>query len=570
MHKNQLERLSANAEWVPVASSLSRLCNAWAQRRDLVVYLGRDGGQGKASAFYDPGLAQIEINSVDAFGDADASLIGDLTDRMELSRFPVAGGLGLHEAMHAKFSTADLRYVEAALSPSQFEVFQLLEELRVERFGVLLYPKDAGYLRASTKTLLMAEGPEKQSPRGTAILLVCRAHVGVLTDSDVAPLISFLMSLDGWSEEILKELYQYVDAFVKLSDATSELADQMQIARDVDALLPKDPRSENESLEKVIEAVLSAAARGAYQDVFEAAEEARAEAKKEQVREEARERKRNEELAQEVFSSSTPVRSDWFGSNIKTRQPTSRERGAAIRLSRALETARYRDRISVETDSRLPPGRLDGAEAMRLSAARWAGGDVSRYLPFKHRERRIVDEPTLTVGIMSDTSGSMQQVQERIGVATYVISEAVYRLENAAAAQVYFGNEVIPGLRKGERLREVKTFPSTGAYEEFDEGFRALDGALDLLNGQGARLLIVASDGEFKQTSSRDQFALTNRWIGECTAKGVAVVWLQLRGQNALKNFPGLEVVTVGDDILDATDVIGQACIRSLATVSGI
>src|SRR5690606_20327722 len=103
--------------------------------------------------------------------------------------------------------------------------------------------------------------------------------------------------------------------------------------------------------------------------------------------------------------------------------------------------------------------------AMRLSAARWAGGDTSRYQPFKRRERFEVDEPKLTVGIMCDTSGSMSRVQPGIGVATYVISEAVYRIEDATAAQVYFGDTVRPGLRKGERLREIRTWNGGGGYE---------------------------------------------------------------------------------------------------------
>lgn len=570
MHDNQLERLSANAEWVPVAASLAKLCNAWAMRRDLIVYLGRDGGQGKASAFYDPERAQIEVNSRDAFGDTEASGIGDLTDRMELSKFPVAGGLSLHEAMHARYSTSDLAEVHGRMRPSAFTLLQELEELRVEGRGVIAYPRDAGYLRASTKTLLMEEGPESWSNRGTAVLLVGREHVGVLDREDVLPLESYLFGQDGWSVSVLNQMRDIITEFVMLDDSGSEFERQIELANTLDEILPKDPMDLDELLGQMIAAALSAAERGAYRDVYEAAEEATAEADREAREVAEAVSKQNEKTADQVFrtdkGSTAPVPLELRDA----RQPNSRERGAAVRLSRDLEKARYRDREVVDFDSQIPPGRLDGAEAMRLSAARWAGGDTSRYQPFKRRERFEVDEAKLTVGIMCDTSGSMMRVQPGIGIATYVISEAVYRIENATAAQVYFGEAVRPGLRKGERLREVRTWKGGGAYEEFDRGFRALDGELDLLNGTGARLLFVASDGEYKDTGRRNQVELSNQWIKACTDNGVAVIWLQLRGQNALAKFPGLEVITVGDDVLDVTEAIGQACIRSMATVSGL
>jgi hypothetical protein len=164
----------------------------------------------------------------------------------------------------------------------------------------------------------------------------------------------------------------------------------------------------------------------------------------------------------------------------------------------------------------------------------------------------------------------MGRVQSSIGTAVYVISEAVYRLDKAAAAAVYFGEKVYPGLARGERLRTVNTWLAHDGHEDFDNGFRALDGELSLLRGEGARLLVVVSDGQYGATvpgSSKGQLQAAREWLNTCVKNRVGVVWIQLRGQHTPFSGPGIEVVTVDGDILEATDAIGQAAMRALEHV---
>lgn len=570
-HARKLDRLQQNVEWIPVASSLGSLCNAWAARRDLTVYLGSDGGQGKAPAFFDPENAEIEVNSILAFGDVDPSLIGDLTNRSELSQYPVAGGVSLHESMHARWTEADWpRLHERFPSDRAWGVFVLLEEMRVERRAVELFPDDAGYLRASAKSLVLVDDVETVSPRSSAQLVFGRQVIGVLTESDTAPVVAWLKR-NGWSEDLLDRIREIILDFAAQLDHGPGLERQIELALELDSIMPVDPKGDSDDdLAEAIAAAMGKAERGAIQDVMESAERVEAEAERLAAEIQSEITERNEQKADQVFRSSdgsdAPVPSELLGS----RKPTTEERAAGVELARALEFAKYRDREVLDFWSEIPPGRLHGGEAMRLAAARWAGAPTQGYRPFKKRKRLETDEPRLTVGIMCDTSGSMESLQPAVGSATWVISDAVYRIDKAEAAQVYFGRTVKPGLRKGERLSEVRTWSGGGAYEDFDNGFRALDGELSLLHGEGARLLFVISDGEFKRYPGTDQIDACNRWLKTCNDNGVAVVWVQLRGQNYLTDNPGVEVVSVdAKDLLAMTREIGEACVRTMKRVSG-
>ncbi|UDL16545.1 AAA-ATPase [Microbacterium phage Zooman] len=551
--------------WMLVSTRVRDLAREWSKRLDISAAVKPRAGR-EGLAYYNPQDRTIHIDADVAFPGAEPEDIGDVRDRMELSRHPVAGGVILHESMHARLTSAvwDGDFVKRLGGRRVFEVFEMLEEMRVEHEGVALYPEDAGYLRASTRTLLMRDSEDElRSPRFAALCLYGRTVIGVLTVSDTMKVVNALYRA-GWTPWHLDEVAKAIHAFSRLSDVGVDFEKQILIAQELDKVMPFDPPVDLGELggDELFEAILDALARaerGGFSAVFEAAQD-----------DKARKDAELEALAREIEAENKQAASDVFGQRQPqelrgARKPTGFEKAAAVTLARELEEAKYREKHVEEYTSAIPPGRLHGGEAMRKAAAEWAGGDTSGYKPFKKRKRFETEEPTLTVGIMCDTSGSMGALQPAVGVATWVISEAVYRMPEATAAQVYFGPGVWPGLRQGERLDEVRVWTGSGAREEFDEGFRALDGELDLLRGSGARLLFVISDGDFKGR----QIAACENWLNTCTRNGVAVVWIKMSGQ-VLSNNPGVEVVDVDpDDILSAASAIGQACVRTLASVSG-
>lgn len=567
-HRTKMDRLTANAAWTPVSSRLGVICNRWAGRRDLVVYVGEDGGLGKAPAFFLPEKGEIEINSKNAFGSATPAMIGDLRLQVELAKFPVAGGLALHESGHARYSRSDWKAAHAELSASAFSVFELLEETRVEGRMADRFPADVGYLRASAKTLVFGDGVPT-SMRFAVQAVLGRHWVGVLDESDIGRVVAAVLSAPGWDQALLREVRDRILVHKDLDDI-DDAARMIELARELDAMMPpeepsgSDPDPEG-ALAEAIAGALSRAERGGSAVVL--SEALRAEAADARAEAEAleHEHKRHEHIARQIFP-----KKDEHGAFVptalqKSREPNDDERRAAVTLARELEKARYRDRWSVDVGSVTPPGRFNPGEAMRRSAAIALHAPSEGYKPFTDRKWEEVDETPLTVGIMSDVSGSMTAVQPAIGSAVWVIANAVYRLSGAKAAALYFGSKITPGLSVGQHPKLVRVFTGRGGREDFDGGFKALDGELNLLNGKGARVLVVASDGHY----TPEQRAARDKWTAKCVRSGVAVVWLALTPNPDVAIVPGLEIVTVSGKLSETAAVIGSACVRTLARVSG-
>jgi len=586
-HGKRLERIANNQDWLAVSGGLSALCNGWSARRDLYVYLGRDGGQGVAAAFYDPASGSIEINSEKAFGpNSNGARIGDITKRIELSKYPVAGGLALHESGHARFSTADWVKLKPVFSEqkSAWRVFELLEETRIEGRMARLFKYDRGYLRASAKTLVMGGDSDKWSARAIMQLVIGREVVGVLEHSDVEPVYPWLYKQDGWNSGIVARASEIILEFMSLQDSGVDLDAMVLLAKELDKLMPPDPGGDGEDDEDssdegagggipgAVAAALDKAAREGAAEAIAEGHMAEAREKREAQEKQNDEHARNVEMAEDTFDDSAGGVTNTPSALRNRRAPTAEERGAAVKLSKDLERARYRDRTVVEFGSQVPPGRFNGGEAMRMDAARKMGSRTDPYSPFRTKKRLEHDDPPLTVGIMADVSGSMTASQPNVATATWVLSDATYRVGNASSAMVYFGQSVYPGLRKGERLAHVRVWDGRDPWEQFDGGFRALDGELNLLNGSGARLLVVVSDGQYGGTIPVPQGDARDKWLRYCVRNGVGVVWLTPRdgSEPTEVHLPGVEIVEIGKDVLSVTSAIGSACIRALERVSGV
>jgi hypothetical protein len=196
------------------------------------------------------------------------------------------------------------------------------------------------------------------------------------------------------------------------------------------------------------------------------------------------------------------------------------ERQASVTIAKWLEKAKYRDRDVTEIASSLPPGRLR-TRAIVQGKALEARGVYQQTQPWRRKVRKMTDDPTLTVGVMVDISGSMNSAMEPMATTAWVMSEAVRRVQGRTA-MVYYGNEVFPTLKPGQHLDQVNVWEANDGYEKFDEAFRALDGALNLLNGTGARLLVVTSDGAYRSKEQERSI----HWVTRCKQAGVAVLWL--------------------------------------------
>lgn len=580
-------------EWRVVCRDVGRQARIWAGRNDIIAYVASENTRTEAPAAWMPKLSEMELNNARAFGKGVTPAdIGDFTDRGTHYRFPIAAGAVLHEAMHAAHTTFDFDDARNAVGPTVFNrTFMLLEELRIERYGVLRYPQNRVFLKASAMEFAVSTDDAELAQLSlirqfarVAVLALGRVTIGVLEDADVertkiaidkvfAPnTLDKMTSL--WKEFTLQDC-----------DRDSELKRMYEIAIEFDALVEKistaagDPEDGTppdlpQWLIDMLKELMKASGRDAFdtqvnarQDIADEQQDERDQKSVAQKNADARERADADKTAtKNIHERSIGPNGTNSNSRLtKRRPPTEAERTAAVTIGKALQKARYRDRLVVERMTENPPGRLRTTVAMH-GAANKAMGMRKRTEPFRSRGYRTVEDPNLTVGIMCDVSGSMGSTMEPMGIATWVIQEAVRRVQGRAAA-IYYGNAVFPTLKPGQHQKDVVFYSAQDGSEAFDEAFKSIDGALSLLHGNGARLLVNVSDGNYR---ANGQAQACEKWLARCKAMGVAVVWLGLKAGLAQEicERHGAKYVYVGDDVMAAANAIGKACTEALTKAS--
>ena len=543
--KSSSERASATpTEWLPLGRQIGELANEWSGRYDLVGYVGENAGHG-APACYNPALAEIEVDVVRAFGKGvTPAMIGDLSQRKNQYEFPRAIGALYHEAFHATFSEWSMPEAHEALEADEYDALVLLEETRIEYQGLLAKPRSKPFLRASAMDLVVADSaesfatmPDTKKSAFLVALVHTRVEAGILEAEDVAEVTDLVETFLGY--EVVSELLAISEKFREYDNHRNADPVLYDLAREW-AKLVRETSEENGEGEGEGEGEGGAGAPSELAEALqEALEEARAQTAissseslndqeqnedwQEQVESKASEAKDtqlNEDTAKKIFSKASGGEGKTSSRLIETRLPLPEERRGAVTIATWLEKAKYRERDITEIASVTPPGRLR-TRALVQGKAMEARGVRQEVAPFRKKVRKQTEEPTLTVGVMVDISGSMSSAMEPMASTAWIMSEAVRRVQGKTA-MVYYGSEVFPTLKPGQHLSDVKVWSAPDGTEKFDEAFRALDGGLNLLNGSGARLLVVTSDGAY----TADQADKAKKWVKRCKEAGVAVLWL--------------------------------------------
>ena len=114
-------------------------------------------------------------------------------------------------------------------------------------------------------------------------------------------------------------------------------------------------------------------------------------------------------------------------------------------------------------------------------------------------------------------------------------------------------------------MPQVKVFTASDGTEKFTKAFKALDGTLGLLYGNGARLLVIVSDGEYTPEETKSCMEI----VKKCEIAGVAILWLPFdNGHTANKLGQGYaEVVRDISNPAEASEIIGMSAMRVLNKV---
>lgn len=276
-------------------------------------------------------------------------------------------------------------------------------------------------------------------------------------------------------------------------------------------------------------------------------------------------------VANEVFGipikSSGPASGNGTNSRIvEVRPPNSDERIGAVSLSKSLDKAKYRERDVAVVNSVLPQGKLR-TRAMVQGQALKSKGIHQPVEAWSRRVRRMTDEPSLTIGVMVDVSGSMGGAMNPMASNAWILSEAGRRVQ-ARTAMVYYGNSVFPVLKAGQHLEEVRVYSANDGTEEAEVALKALDGALNLRYGTGARLLVIVSDGDYRY----DIRPKVKETIKDFDKNGVAVLWITYdNGQMAKYFLEGtageVACVKVGQSASEIANIIGQSAVKAIGKV---
>lgn len=573
-------------EWLKVGKDIGFIVNKWALRDDIVAYVGPGAGEG-APACFNVSSAEVEVNVDVAFGvGVSPDEIGDITTRKVQYEFPRATGAIMHEAFHARFSQWSMPKAYEDLEKNQkvFNALVLLEESRIECQGLMVNPKARPFLRASAIELAIGdakEGFDIQQPTIAISNLIglvhARVSAGVLDKSEVVEIMDWVETqISKDKVEQLCDLARMAQTHDKHKDATELYPIAKEWVSIVDEIAKE--RGENpeagegmpmpkEIADKIIE-MMKELSEGVEMNNFDdLADQEQQEDWKDDVKEradDAKEIAENEEIASEVFSKDSGAGQAKTQSRLtESREPNDRERSASVRIGELMEKAKYRERDITEISSQTPPGRLKTRAIIQNKALR-ERGVVSRENPFRRTVRKQTDEPTLNVGIMVDISGSMGSAMQPMATTAWVMSEAVNRIQGNCA-MVYYGNDVFPTLRVGQRLPAVNVYNASDGTEKFTKAFKALDGELNLVHGSGARLLVVVSDGQYTPEETKSAKEI----VRKCESAGVAILWLpfgyDLGAVEIGQNYA--EVVSGVTDPADASELIGMRAMQVMTRV---
>lgn len=196
---------------------------------------------------------------------------------------------------------------------------------------------------------------------------------------------------------------------------------------------------------------------------------------------------------------------------------------ASKKLAQELRQLNVSVRGRVLATSKTPPGRLRG-RAMVQRAADRSQGRTSEAEPWR-RVRRTVDvNPPLTVGIMTDTSGSQEWATEFSSRLAWILARAVSEI-NGRVAAVTFGSEVRIVQRPGEHQKRRMQVEANADTELFDTAMGSLDTMLRLVGGAGTRIVFVVTDGVLVQDDGLEM-AKAADWVTDLTRSGCLVVWV--------------------------------------------
>ncbi|WP_306358315.1 MULTISPECIES: VWA domain-containing protein [unclassified Nocardia] len=508
----------ALSDWFDLSQAMTAETPAIADRADLTVVIAPGAAAGELAMFV-PDHKVIAIEGLNLGVDPGTARPWRYADR---NRYAPTWGALTHECAHARHT----RWTPPPATASDVAAAAtLLEEARVEAAQLRRRPADRHWLRASTRALVFADSggelaaatvaPTRHAAARAAALILARIDAGVLDADECAPAAAVIEKILG--RDLLRQLRTLWRIAHRLSDTNT--TGMLELGRRWAELLGPEPHTTPQPNSPLGEAVTGSLGEIAERVAAHTLPPDPADLADQAASDETLHTDRADTVAKQVFSKRPRPGP---GSRRPLRAPHDDERTAARVLARALNTASQRERALTKTTSALPPGRLRMRGALARDAQR-AAGAIPTAEPFTHTTRKPVPVPPLRIGIACDVSGSMSDYTDHVASAAWIIATAAkLATMPAETATLTFGREVLPVTYPGTAPAKVTEFAATAVYEAADIAIDALDGALGLSRPENTRLLVIISDGCFRDEPREAAQQRLNRLRGT----GCAVLWL--------------------------------------------
>jgi len=606
--------------WLPATAAATQFAIRVSGRDDLAVKLAPGFAAEAGTAMFSPHLAEIQV-------DANVMLPGVkpedvlLGDDLFRARNRLFVGALVHESAHARYSRwvpKDLFFEDSPFTKRKVDVLIALEESRIEKRILRRYTTMKDALGAIVFDLLGKDFKVTDDPYGASIaaaLILARIDARSITEAEAKPFRAIIgEKLDDATLDVLRGLWCEYHAlrFDKWEpmphDEMDSIATRWIEALGMDAsdeggegmvcefAMEGEGEGEGEGGEGggsgegegegegAMERKLKDAAAGAkHEKDMDAAEDVGKikAARRAAQREADKERHdKGKAAAKKAFGTpGNPVKTGREGgktgyaptgrSMVNWRKPTDRERAAGVRLSRMLEKVIYSDRKTAKVRQVEPGGRLNGRGQVQRIAQKRAGQRPTA-MGWTAKKRTHVDEPKIKVGVMLDVSGSMSAQAAIAGSMAYAMGNAVERV-GGEFGMVLFGNDILGLVKPGQKLDLAPDIDASCGWENFVPAFHAIDSAMDLIDGDGLRVLILLSDGVFVQDSQKHA---ADAIFPMLVSKGVVLIHVDIDGDvmsgrfaeyNPRHNNPLMPVeVSRRMDPVKAVNVIGEHLLDSI------
>lgn len=249
-----------------------------------------------------------------------------------------------------------------------------------------------------------------------------------------------------------------------------------------------------------------------------------------------------------------------------SRDPSSEERAAATKMAAKLRKVVYPSRQRTKVLTPEPPGRINSRELVRLAQQIDSGIPITAK-PFRIVKRAKTIHTPIKVGIMCDVSGSMARAQLPLAVTSWALADALHQVQGKVSV-VLFGTNAYPIHSSRDRVTKIEVYDATGSHEDFESGFSLIDADLNFFDEDGARLLVIITDGHFVLESATDYAEYV---MEMCRRKNIGVIWVDISGYFARPHdrFGNGELLNVkGMDATEIAEALGEKVIEEFRRVA--